>query len=345
MSYIYRRGDVYWYKAYRGGVPIRRSLKTTDRSEARYLQAKLDQELAERVSPVTVKISAEDALRRYSEDRDPYRSAGVNADYRTKIERFIFWSKAQDLKDITERDIAAYIKHLLEAPRKVKLAGGKVKNLPPVGKCSVNNTITALKAWLRWCEAQNLIFKSPAARILKFEIEETDARFASKEALDTILEVAKQPQNAILYPVIFTALYTGMRKKELFSLEWGDIDLKTGLIRVRNKVDFTTKNKRIRLIPVHPRLGRVLAGIREASGPVFKVTNQRRIMRRILKKAGIRKDAWHIFRHSAASYMLMSGIDIFTVSKILGHSNVKITERYTHLLPAHFHRSIKKLQF
>jgi integrase len=345
MSYIWRRGTIYWYKAYKNGASIRRSLKTSDRSEARYLQAKLDQELAERVSPLSTNISAEDAFHKYAADRDPYRTPGVNADYKTKILGFVHWSGAKTLKDITERSISAYINHLLETPRKVKLASGKVRTAPPVGECSCNNTITALKAWLKWCEVQNYIFKSPASGVVKFDVAENDARFASKEALDAILGAAKAPANASLYPMIFAALFTGMRKKELFFLNWEDVDLDHGVIRVRNKEDFRTKSKKNRLIPIHPRLQVVLAGIRKDSGRVFAITNQRRIMRRILKAAGIKKDAWHILRHSAASYMLMSGIDPVTVMKILGHSNMEITQRYAHILPAHFHKSIKKLKF
>ena len=309
------------------------------------VQAKLDQELAERISPISSNQTATDALKRYEEDRNPYRTPGVNADYHTRISGFINWSMTNKLKDITEYKISAYINHLIETPRKVILASGKVKVHPPVGECSCNNTITALKAWLKWCEDQNLIFKSPAAGIKKFDIEETDARFASKEALDMILSTAQEPINAVIYPMIYTALFTGMRKKELFYLTWEDVDIKEGVIRVRNKEGFRTKSKKNRLIPIHPLLMKVLLGIRQDTGRVFKTTNQRRIMKRILKKAGITKDAWHIFRHSASSYMLMSGIDPMTVMKILGHSNLEITQRYTHILPAHFHKSIKKLKF
>ena len=62
----------------------------------------------------------------------------------------------------------------------------------------------------------------------------------------------------------------------------------------------------------------------------------------ILRKAGITGASWHTLRHSGASRRLLAGVDIVTVSKILGHSTIQTTMRYLHLVQSHLHEAINK---
>ena len=62
-----------------------------------------------------------------------------------------------------------------------------------------------------------------------------------------------------------------------------------------------------------------------------------------LKLSGIKDFVWHDLRHSAASYLVMSGIDMRTVAEILGHKSLQMTQRYTHLSPDHLSNAIEKM--
>lgn len=63
-----------------------------------------------------------------------------------------------------------------------------------------------------------------------------------------------------------------------------------------------------------------------------------------LKKAGIKDFRFHDLRHTAASHMVMAGVDIFTVQEILGHKSIEMTRRYSHLSPKHKRAAVDALQ-
>jgi integrase len=63
-----------------------------------------------------------------------------------------------------------------------------------------------------------------------------------------------------------------------------------------------------------------------------------------VKKAGIPNFRFHDLRHTAASWMVMSGMDLYTVQKILGHASIQMTERYSHLAPEHLAQKMKAFE-
>jgi integrase len=74
-----------------------------------------------------------------------------------------------------------------------------------------------------------------------------------------------------------------------------------------------------------------------------KLTDVKRQFRSALRKAGIENFRFHDLRHTTASHLIMNGVDLKTVSEILGHADTKMTERYSHLSPKHRTRAIRIL--
>ena len=152
------------------------------------------------------------------------------------------------------------------------------------------------------------------------------------------------------------AVNTGMRWGELAALEWRDVDSERGLITVRKP-----KNNEMRHIPMNKSVQEALADhrrrqARDIGGLVpFVFANQqtrrpyvdvRKRLEESLAQAGItRHITFHSLRHTAASNMIMAGIDPETVGKILGHKDPKMTKRYTHLAPDYLKQSIEKLDY
>lgn len=141
--------------------------------------------------------------------------------------------------------------------------------------------------------------------------------------------------SAHLRPIVVTALNTGMRKGEILNLEWSQVDLSGKRIRVEK-----TKSGRTRFVDVNSVLAKELAVLKkktENSGHVFvnsgtgrPFVDVKKAFRGACRRAGIPDLRFHDLRHTFATRLVERGVDLITVKEILGHSTVRITERYTH---------------
>ena len=157
------------------------------------------------------------------------------------------------------------------------------------------------------------------------------------------------------------AIYTGLRRGELFKLEWRDIAFdkgEKGLITVRD-----TKNHETRYVPMsntvrqallkHPRRMVPADGNSKArvSPLVFSsdsgnaITDVKKGFAGALRRAGIQRHVrFHDLRHTFASHLVMRGVDIRTVARLLGHKDIKVTMRYAHLGPDHLQSAVDALE-
>jgi len=161
-------------------------------------------------------------------------------------------------------------------------------------------------------------------------------------------------------PVI-SALYTGMRIGEICALQWEDVDLEMGIIHVRRtaqriacpngnrktKIVFGTpkSEKSDRLIPLPGQIHTILSDLKERSENEYVVAGkgrfaEPRVIRhryyQILRKAGIRHIHFHALRHTFATRCMELRFDVTTLSRLLGHSSVKMTlDIYTDSLLEH----------
>ena len=98
---------------------------------------------------------------------------------------------------------------------------------------------------------------------------------------------------------------------------------------------------------MHKDLKKILLSSKNGSENCFDVTNWRRILKRILQEAKLDGQgvAWHTFRHTFASHLVMNGTPLATVSELLGHSSISTTMIYSHLSADHVKDAIRKLEF
>jgi integrase len=180
---------------------------------------------------------------------------------------------------------------------------------------------------------------NPFFKIANLKEPEGVIRFLSDEERTALLEAA-EAKSPDLYAIIVLALSTGARRNEILGLKWPEVDLKTGLLTFAK-----TKNGSVRRVPVTRKL-------KDPSGLVFPGKTDKtkdkplaieNIFQAALKDAAIANFRFHDLRHSAASYLVMAGVPMVTVAEILGHRDLKMTQRYSHLSRAHVSEAVGKL--
>jgi site-specific recombinase XerD len=333
MSHRYRRGDIYWLAYHRHGKLYRESLKTKDLTTAKFLQAQKDKDLSTGTVP-TLGALISTLKDEYKAAFEHHKTKRTHAEDLARIKHFIDWAQVVKVSDITEKKLQDYFNYRINTDTK------ELRKLVPN---TVNRIMASLKTFLNFAVRRRYIFENPIRGIKHYRLPHNPPRFLTDDEVKRILKAAARTD---LGALVATAIYTGMRKSELFNLEWTDIDFPAGTITVRNKEGFTTKSKRFRIIPIHTALRRILWPLRAKEGRCFDVTNDRRVFRRIVRKAKIQGDiGLHTLRHTFASHLIMNGVDIVTVSKLLGHSSISTTMIYSHLTGDHIKTAVGKLKF
>jgi integrase len=164
-------------------------------------------------------------------------------------------------------------------------------------------------------------------------------RYLEKEEIRRLVENC----NPALKSAVILAVNTGMRHGEIFNLKWHDIDFKRDVICL-----LETKSGQKREVPMNELVKNELIKVRKhpKSPYVFchhdgqKVKDVRKSFWTALKKSGIKDFRFHDLRHTAASQLVMAGVDLNTVREILGHKTIEMTLRYAHLSPNHKKRAV-----
>lgn len=140
-----------------------------------------------------------------------------------------------------------------------------------------------------------------------------------------------------LRAIIVFALNTGMRQGEILRLKWPYVDFSRKTVAVME-----SKNGEKRTIPLNQKAVEVLKAlyklVKDENGFVFTTSADTKILRRNLlrdfykarKKAKLEDFRFHDLRHTFATRLVQSRIDLYTVSKLLGHKDIRMTQRYAH---------------
>lgn len=163
-------------------------------------------------------------------------------------------------------------------------------------------------------------------------------------------DLSEQEYADYLKPAVLLSLNTGLRRGELLSLEWTDIDFDLKILTVRGD---GSKTGQTRHVPLNREALNVLHHWKQQPGLKSKwvfhhwdgkpFRNLRKAWIAVLKEAKIPNFRWHDLRHTFASNLAIAGIDLNTVRELLGHSDYKMTLRYAHLTPEVKHRAVESL--
>lgn len=195
--------------------------------------------------------------------------------------------------------------------------------------CLSHAFTVAMKEW-------DWISHNPCLKVQKPQVNNEILRWLSSEEEDKLINAAKGYLNNQLTEIITVALGTGMRQGEILSLKWKDIDMFRKTITIMQH-----KTKEPKAIPMTDAVFNLLKNKSKTismSGFVFTTTKGTRILNTNLQrefykavdKAGITNFRFHDLRHTFATRLVQSCVDLYTVSKLLGHKDIKTTQRYAH---------------
>ncbi len=207
---------------------------------------------------------------------------------------------------------------------------------------TVNRYLAALSSCLSYgVKTLQWLEKNPTMQITKPPESKSRVRFLSDDERAQLLDACRPHKD--LYLAVVLSLSTGARQGEIMSLRYGQIDFKRKIITLHE-----TKNGERRALPLVGDAFDLLeerARIREikddrifpptAKAKKAEYLDLRQPWEAALKAAGIGDFHWHDLRHTAASYLAMSGVSLVEIAKVLGHRTLQMVARYSHLSDGH----------
>ena len=206
---------------------------------------------------------------------------------------------------------------------------------------TTNRQINLIKGCLSRAVEWEVIDSHDLQKVKAQTVDNAKVRYLSKDEESRLRESLAKFDIKHLTTIVILAINTGMRKGEILSLNWNDVNLENKVLTV----DFqNAKSGNTRHIPLNTQAFNVLSDWQKLSGNigyVFKDNNQQRILdfrydwAALLEDANITDFRFHDLRHHFASKLVMASVDLNTVRELLGHSDLKMTLRYAHLAPEH----------
>ncbi|WP_458699933.1 tyrosine-type recombinase/integrase [Sulfurospirillum sp. 1307] len=177
------------------------------------------------------------------------------------------------------------------------------------------------------------IANNPASKVKPLEENNARERFVTKREAKRLIKAVNESQNINLKYIIPFLLLTGARRGEVLKAQWKDINLNQNIWTIP-----TSKNGKKRILPISEKLKELISTIPNHSKYLFPSPKTGipqndfyRSWDHARRKAGLKDVRLHDLRHSFASALVNSGRSLYEVQTLLGHSNMKMTQRYAHL--------------
>ena len=251
------------------------------------------------------------------------------------------------LNKLTSLELQKFYKKLLGNGRVERIESKKQpKGLSAKTVRNINQIISSA---LNLAIEQKLLLTNPADACALPKLEHREMKTLPVEQLTSFLREAKESG---VFEMYYIELATGLRRGELLSLKWRDIDLEHGSLRVQRQIaridgeiveaPLKTKNA-YRTLPLSADAIDVLKAQRKKcgnsqyvfpspTGGLISPDSVLHMLHRVLKRAGLPKVRFHDLRHTFATLALQNGVDIKTVSGMLGHFSAGFTlDTYAHV--------------
>lgn len=212
---------------------------------------------------------------------------------------------------------------------------------------TANHYLTLTRRILNLAVKWEMLEKNPAAGLNNFKEPPHRERYLTKDELPRFLKALDCNEDPKAIAAIRLLLFTGCRKGEILSLTWSNVQLEQGRIYLP-----MTKNGKSRSVLLNAKAREVLEGLKkdDAKDTDFVFPSRhgatgghlediRRVFDRVCIAANIKGLRIHDLRHSFATLAVMSGASLYDVQKLLGHSDIAMTQRYAHMVDDNLQRA------
>ncbi|MCB1099534.1 MAG: tyrosine-type recombinase/integrase [Verrucomicrobiae bacterium] len=284
-------------------------------------------------------VGVEDFIKEWVESKDGVVAPATFAFYQSKLRKFTTWlgeNRNRPIETITETDVLKFRKSLL---------GNE-------SEATINHAIKTLRMAFHTARRRGLISDNPVEDIKPLKTQPSNRRPITVDELSKILAVADAEWRSL----ILFGFYTGQRLGDLALLQWTDIDLDAGEIRL-----FTRKTKRAMKCPISTRLREHLLSFDERIGAIHPrayeivtregrtgtlsrqfydlmtdanfvpARSRKKIPHRANNKRGLSPISFHSLRHTATSLLKNAGVSSSVVEELIGHDSSEINRIYTHI--------------
>ncbi len=212
----------------------------------------------------------------------------------------------------------------------------------PPSKATINRELACLKHMFTKAIEWGLVSSNPLRKVKLLPEKLNKLRVLYDEEFQKLYN----PSAEFLKLILIVAVNTGMRRSEILNLRWEDINFKEGYIAVRE-----SKNNDSRIIPMNKVLMETVKSVKSNGTSEYlfvhdhgaPVKSFKKGFWAALRRSGIEKCRFHDLRHTFASRLVMAGVDMVTVQKLMGHKDITMTKRYSHLTPEHKKQAVERL--
>ena len=251
------------------------------------------------------------------------------------------------LADLTSLDLQRFYKHLLDGGRVDRIeAKKKPKGLAPK---TVRNIHQMIGSAYNLAMEQKLVTRNPTQGCALPKVEHKEMKTLTADQLSAFFQEAR---DSGVYELYYLDLATGLRRGELLGLKWTDVDLNRGVLKIQRAISrqngkvveapLKTKNA-YRTLPLSAdaisvlkmqkcRVGNSEWVFPSPTGGPMSPDSVLHMLQRVLKRAGLPRIRFHDLRHTFATMALQNGVDVKTVSSMLGHYSAGFTlDTYAHV--------------
>jgi len=323
---LWKRGGIWWSYIYRDGVRTGRSTGTGNRREAERIEQKFKDEL----NALSHQLPKLDPKMPFAVLAGKFLAEGTPKPYhRDRLKHLLPFFGAIQIGSFTKNTAASY-----------RLYRHRQKELT---EATINRDLGCLRNILFWAVDEGLLSKNPLSR-MRMERERRKKRPVLSLEEEALLLPAAPSHVA---PIILAALDSGLRRGELLSQDWPDIDFARELLIVTHS---KTPEGECREVPMTKRLFALLWEMRQDDGPLFTYKGKRlkdlkTAWKGSIRRAGIRYLPFHYLRHTFNTRLMEAGVIREVRMALMGHSSGEdVHTTYTHVELPMKREAIRKLE-